>query len=87
MEVGDHVVVDPVDACIRSGGEDPVSVAVTREAAVDEEGLARRRDNERSLPALNIDEVDTERLLRRRGRGREEDQETDADRRTARSRP
>jgi len=64
MVVGDQRVVDLLHArgfCRRS---DAIRVAPTepRKAGIDEERLARRRHDERRLPAFDVDEVDLQRL-------------------------
>ena len=64
VEVRDHQVVDLGDAGVARDRHDPFGVASVRAAParVDQERLPRRRDDERRLAALDVDEVDVEGL-------------------------
>ena len=69
--VGGDQMIDLLDARIGRSGNDARGVAaVARIAGVDEQRLSRRRDNQRGVSALDVDDVDLKRLrctgLRRR---------------------
>ncbi len=69
VQVRDEEVVDALHAGIAHGGDDAVGIARVepRITGVDEQRLPGRRDDERGLPAFDVDEVDVERF--RRGGG------------------
>ena len=62
VEVGDEDFVDRGDAGVLHCGLDAAGVAavVAAPAGVDEQGVARRRNNERGLAAFDVDGVDEE---------------------------
>ena len=66
VQVRDEEIVDALQAGIAHGGDDPVGIACVepRVAGVDEQGLPGRRDDERGLPAFDVDEVDVESFRR-----------------------
>jgi hypothetical protein len=70
MVVGDQNVVDPVHVGQAGGRYDPVGIATVkvRPTCVDQQGLPRRRHNQRSLPTFNVNEIDVQVLGDRRGR-------------------
>ena len=59
VKVGDHVVVDLFDTHIRRRGGDAARIAFPGEAAVDQQRLTGRRDDERGLsgPPFDTDEI------------------------------
>jgi hypothetical protein len=68
MKVRDQQVIDARDPCVPHRGENPPGVPALRGVTgIDEQRLAGRRHDERRLSALDIDEIERQRV---RGRSR-----------------
>src|SRR6516164_784780 len=72
--VGDQNVVDPLQVGQAGRGHDALGIASTKAwpTCVDQQGLARRRHNQRSLPTFNVDEIDVQIRVLGCGRYRDE---------------
>ena len=53
-------MINRLEAGLRRRFGDAIGIAIAGVAAVDEDRLARRRDDKRRRPALGVDEVDVE---------------------------
>ena len=60
VEMGGEHDVDLANARLLRDRSDAVGIAIARVASIDQHRLARRRDEQRRLPALDVDEVDVE---------------------------
>src|SRR5215469_9282313 len=74
MIVGDQNVVDPLQVGQAGSGHDAFGIAPgkVRPTRVDQQGLAGGRNNQRGLPAFNVDEIDAQILVFGCGRYRDE---------------
>jgi len=66
MKMGHQQKVDLFQAGFTHRGEDAQRIPVLKagESRVNQQRLARRRDDKRGLPTLDIDEIDVERVRR-----------------------
>src|SRR5271168_5424348 len=77
MVVSDDDIVDFLDLGVLHGGQDAVGIAPAEPspAGVYQHGLARRRHDQRGLPALDVDEINLEGFSARGAGERQQEEE------------